>query len=110
MSMTLRSRRELYKLRELVDFLMQGPGGTPLGPTGMPLCCFCKRPMTKSSFEKHGESVGPKFVERLTIHHINHDHYDNTHSNKALCHTSCHKSYHRKKANAARALMQEVEK
>ncbi len=111
MAMTLRSRRELYKLRELIDFLLQGPGGTRLHKTTKaPLCYFCEHSLVESDFAKHGESVGPKMDVQITVHHVNHDHDDQRHSNKALCHTRCHRSYHRSKANAVLQAMRAAEK
>lgn len=102
--MRLSSRRELYKLRELVHFMLAGEA-----------CFFCKKPLseTANTFAKHGESTGPRFVDRITVHHINGNHGDNTHDNKALCHTKCHRAHHRALANKVRASakrMQEVEK
>ena len=88
------SRRELNKLRELVHFLLVGR-----------VCCFCHKALSETAeeFVKHGESTGPKFAERLTIHHKDGNHENQAHENKELCHTSCHKSYHRKLRNAQRA-------
>lgn len=96
--MTAASRRELYKLREIASFLLVGQ-----------VCYFCRQALspTAEKFVKHGETIGPRFKAedaKITIHHIDHDHDNQEHSNKALCHTSCHKSYHRKAANIARRI------
>lgn len=109
MSMTAASRRELYKLRELVHFLLGGGGATPQPGYGPYCCFFCRKPLDEyaADFKTHGNSVGPKFLEKLSIHHINGNHDDNEDSNKALCHTKCHKGHHRKLANHARAAQQE---
>lgn len=87
-------RRELYKLRELCAFLLKGR-----------ICYFCNKPISEAAemFTEHGNSVGPKLLDKISIHHINGDHNDNRDENKALCHTSCHKSYHRREANLARS-------
>lgn len=107
MSMTLTSRREFYKLRELVHFLLAGAGATPrTGERGSFICCFCRKELDDyTDFVKHGNATGPKFLAKLTIHHVNEDHQDNRLENKALCHTSCHKSHHRTMANKVRTLM-----
>lgn len=104
------TRRELHKLRELMHFILNGAGVTKHAlidsdppRIGALLCCFCKEPLSNVEFEKHGNSIGPRFTERLSIHHVNGDHEDNSESNKALCHTKCHKSHHRTLANTARA-------
>lgn len=112
MSMTLSSRREFYKLRELVHFLLCGAGATRRvlkrvdGEVifGSFLCWFCVEPLDAyTDFSEHGEAVGPKFTAKLTIHHVDGNHENNALLNKALCHTKCHKSHHRKEANAQRA-------
>lgn len=111
MSMTLTLRKELYKLREVVHFLLAGAGGsaregqnqghsTPSSPI---VCYFCNKLLHDLEFITHGNAVGPKFECAVSIHHINGNHDDNTMSNKALCHTSCHKGHHRREANLARA-------
>lgn len=103
MAMTLTSRKELYKLRELVHFLLAGAGSSSRSGGGTILCCFCKATVHDLEFITHGNSIGPKFNEALSIHHVNGDHDDNRMANKALCHTSCHKSHHRAEANRARS-------
>lgn len=113
--MTLRSRRELYKLRELVHFLLSHPLDHNLQELGKGanriVCHFCKEPLSYSpEFKEHGNAVGPKFVEELSIHHVDGNHENNEETNKALSHRKCHKSYHRRLANQQRAAMQEVEK
>lgn len=97
MAMTLASRRELYKLRELVHFLLVGR-----------VCCFCKKPLSPNAekFVMHGNSVGPKFEDKITVHHLDGNHDNDAHDNKAPCHTSCHKSYHRKQFHAMRKAAQ----
>lgn len=94
MAMTLTSRKEFYKLREIAHFLLVGK-----------VCVFCSKPLspTAEQFTTHGNTIGPKFTDKLTVHHIDGDHSNNAHENKALCHTSCHKSHHRREANVARA-------
>lgn len=104
--MTAASRRELYKLRELVHFLMGGAGGSLRNiMTQQVLCVFCKKPLDEygKAFAAHGNSIGPKFDVQVTIHHIDGNHDNQEDENKALCHTRCHKSYHRSQANAQRA-------
>lgn len=88
------SRKELYKLREIVHFLLQGKK-----------CSICKKPLsaTAEAFNEHGNSVGPKFADTLTIHHLDGNHENNEQSNKSLVHTPCHKSYHRRLSNTLRA-------
>lgn len=104
MSMTLASRRELSKLRELVHFLLAGAGASHRSLQGDYVCCFCLEPMHDADFVRHGNAVGPKFTEKLSIHHVNEDHDDNRMSNKALAHTSCHKGHHRSLANKMRKI------
>lgn len=110
MAMTLSSRRELYKLRELVHFMLAGAGASRHDESGAFACWFCEKRLDTNLFAKHGETVGPKFTAKISIHHVNHNHDDQRMENKALCHTSCHKGYHRRKANEARHAMEEVEK
>lgn len=99
--MTAASRKELYKLRELVHFLLQGKK-----------CYFCKNVLSPNAekFVTHGNSVGPKFEDQITVHHIDGDHSNNAEENKAPCHTKCHKSFHRTQNNLARAHAQEMNK
>ena len=99
MSMTLSSRRELYKLRELAHFLLFDRP-----------CFFCEKPLVDQSFIAHGNSIGPKFTEKISIHHIDGNHENNEHTNKAPCHTTCHKSFHRRIANEERALRNALKK
>lgn len=100
------TRRELHKLRELVHFLLVGAGATPVDDEVIgALCCFfCKQRLDgyAGDFSEHGNSIGPKFAAKLSIHHVNGDHVDNRDLNKALCHTKCHKSHHRTLANQKR--------
>lgn len=111
MSMTLTLRKELYKLREVVHFLLAGAGATPqesvnlntLAPEGAFVCYFCRKHMHDLQFITHGNAVGPKFECAVSIHHVDGNHDNNVMSNKALCHTTCHKSHHRREANLARA-------
>lgn len=103
------TRRELHKLRELMHFVLNGAGATPQeeenrsGSYGKYCCFFCKKPLSGVEFEKHGNSIGPRFTEKLSIHHVDGNHDNNEESNKALSHTSCHKSHHRSLANKQRA-------
>lgn len=99
------SRQELNKLREIVHFLLAGAGGSHRDPiTGAVQCCFCHLFIDDyTEFDKHGNSVGPKLNVQLTIHHVDGNHDNNELENKALSHTRCHKSYHRKLANALRS-------
>ena len=108
--MTMSLRRELYKLRELISFTLAGAGATERTVNGPLTCWFCKKPLDTNLFVRPGEAPGPRFTAKLSIHHVNGDHDDQRMENKALCHTKCHKSYHRSKSNAARAAMEEVEK
>lgn len=102
MAMRNSTRRELWKLRELVHFLLSGAGASNKehGPI---VCFFCKKTLCDASFVEHGNATGPKFLEKLSIHHVDGNHDNNEDSNKALCHTTCHKAYHRRIANLARA-------
>lgn len=103
MSMTMTTRRELYKLRELMHFILGGAGATPRreGDKAL-LCYFCEKVLDETDFTQHGEAVGPKFSVKLSIHHVNGFHDDQRMENKALSHTKCHKAHHRKVANALR--------
>lgn len=102
--MTASSRRELYKLREIVHFLLAGAGASLRAPvTSAIMCVFCHDELHDEEFTTHGNSVGPKFEGGLTIHHKNGNHDDNRMENKQLCHTSCHKSFHRTVSNNRRA-------
>lgn len=127
MSMALKSRRELYKLRELVHFLLAGAGSTPRehvwkmgdvetpsGPNMGAYCCFfCKKALevsrTAGGWLKHGNAVGPRLEEKITIHHIDGNHDNDEPLNKSLCHTTCHKSFHRRIANEERELRKRLE-
>lgn len=96
-------RRELNKWREIGHFLLQGADATPKHQDGSFACYFCLKSLgTYSDFEEHGGATGPKLTERITIHHIDGVHENNAKGNKSLCHTKCHKSYHRTLANMAR--------
>lgn len=107
MAMQNATRRELHKLRELIHFLLRGAGATPRGPKGQLCCTFCLQKFEYAKdFDEHGNSIGPKFVEKLSIHHMDGNHQNNLDSNKALSHTSCHKSHHRTEANLARSKAQ----
>lgn len=78
--------KEVRKLRELVHFLLVGQA-----------CYFCGKPLSEiaESWNNHGNGDGPKLTDRrITIHHRDGNHDNNEHSNKVLCHTSCHKSHH----------------
>lgn len=109
MAMTMTSRRELYKLREIVHFVLAGAGGSkqenenPTGAYGAFVCFFCQKPMHDLNFITHGNSTGPKFDCAVSIHHIDGNHDNNEMLNKALCHSACHKSHHRREANLSRA-------
>lgn len=105
--MTATSRRELNKLRELVHFLLRGAGASyregTHGAHGPIVCCFCRKPLDYAEdFITHGNATGPKFTEKLSIHHLDGNHDNNIDTNKAICHTKCHKGYHRRLANEAR--------
>lgn len=89
------TRRELSKLRELVHFLLAGE-----------TCAFCNKPISPKAdtWTEHGNATGPVFDDSVTVHHVDGNHYNNTHDNKSLCHTKCHKAFHRAQANKERAL------
>lgn len=96
-------RRELNKLREIAHFLLAGADATPKDESGKFICYFCLKPMDDyTDFETHGNATGPKFAIRLTTHHLDGNHTNNTKGNKALCHTTCHKRYHRTLLNMSR--------
>lgn len=48
-------------------------------------CYFCKKPLVTAD------------IFKMTIHHINGDHEDNSPENLALSHERCHRSFHAKK-------------
>lgn len=86
------TRRELAKLREIASLLLYGKR-----------CYFCRLSLISEEFYKtnkckHGNSdCSPlKDVIEITIHHKDHNHDNDEHSNKALAHARCHKSYHLK--------------
>lgn len=81
----LKAQREVRKLRELAHFLLVGR-----------VCCFCEQPLspTAEAFTDHGNAWGPELVDRISIHHLDGNHANNAHENKALSHESCHRSYH----------------
>lgn len=69
------------------------------------VCYFCRKPLgAASDFNSHGNAIGPKFAEKLSVHHVDGNHENNADGNKALCHRSCHKGHHRREANAQREL------
>lgn len=110
--MTATSRKEMNKLREVVHFLLTctlennavvTPGGTRI------VCYFCRKNlMEDEEWNKHGNSTGPKLAAKITIHHIDDNHDNNVDENKALCHRSCHKGYHRRIANEQRTLVRRI--
>lgn len=95
-------RRELNKLRELVHFVLDGAGATPREENGPFLCWFCREVLNDVAFTEHGNATGPKFEERISIHHVDGDHANNERMNKALSHTKCHKGFHRRIGNELR--------
>lgn len=101
MAMRKDSRRELNKLRELVHFLLVGQK-----------CFFCNKPLstTAETFVEHGNATGPALDERISVHHVDGDHSNNQHDNKALCHLKCHKSHHRRENNLKRGELRKQEK
>lgn len=98
-------RNELNKLRELVHFLLQGAGVTPRAESGALLCYFCREQVADYADDvQHGNATGPKLDIKLTIHHVDGNHSNTTLSNEALCHTTCHKRFHRQKTNEEQKL------
>lgn len=98
------TRRELYKLRELVHFLLYGAGASRRdGATGRVLCFFCDRPLLDDDFVAHGNASGPRFAGDGTIHHVDGDHENNDMANKALCHRTCHKAFHLRENRAGKS-------
>ena len=83
MGMRNGTRREIRKLRELVNVLLRGK-----------VCCFCDRPLVTDSTGFEGTSDGPKLVEQLSIHHRDGNHLNDDPSNHDLCHRQCHKRHH----------------
>lgn len=84
MAMSARVRRELAKLRELIDYFAEGRH-----------CYFCHKPLVdRPNAYGHGDGNASPIATKLTIHHIDGNHDNNAPENKAPCHTSCHKRYH----------------
>lgn len=93
MSMSLNTRREITKMRELLWVLLPSKK-----------CFFCKRLlMSDSDLEislpglRLGNATAPPMDLDITIHHVDEDHENNAPSNWALAHESCHRSHHAKK-------------
>lgn len=111
MAMTLTSRKELYKLREIVHLLLHVPLVHNLDSEKRIVCAFCRQPLHYDlEFKTHGNAIGPKLTEKISIHHVDGDHKNDVDTNKALSHRKCHKSYHRSLSNKARAAMLAVGK
>jgi hypothetical protein len=93
MAMSRNSVRTMNKLKELVWFFMG---------KYKPKCCFCKQPiLTVEALEvleagiELGNATAPGIsVEHMTIHHADHDHFNNDPSNWKLAHQTCHKKHH----------------
>lgn len=90
MAMSKGIRKELGKCRELLWLLLAGKK-----------CFFCKElllPDGVPSYVKFGNGSAPPLdVLGITEHHKDENHSNNDVTNLALCHESCHKSYHAKK-------------
>lgn len=87
--MITRTKSELQMLRELVWLLV---GKRKL------TCFFCSEPLLEADHLTFGHHHHPPLKELITVHHIDFDRANNTNENLALCHRSCHKSFHRKVA------------
>jgi hypothetical protein len=57
---------------------------------------FCKRPLldAKSENIQFGNATAKPIEVRLTIHHQNGNHSDNSKRNRAVVHETCHKKHH----------------
>jgi hypothetical protein len=83
MAMSARVRRELAKLREMIDYFAEGKR-----------CYFCRKLLiARSNAYGHGDGNASP-IANLTIHHIDENHKNNAPENKAPCHESCHKKFH----------------
>lgn len=90
MAMSKSIRKELGKMRELLWLLLADKK-----------CFFCKEPLLADgggvpSYVKFGNASAPPLDLDITEHHKDGNHGNNKTSNLALCHESCHKSYHAK--------------
>jgi hypothetical protein len=87
------TRRELGKARELVWHFLEGER-----------CFFCKEPLVEKKDIEFGLSTAPPIPVEITIHHkcekSNRKKFQTVNqskSNRALAHRSCHKAYDAKK-------------
>lgn len=78
------TRQELRKCRELLHFLLRGK-----------TCYFCGKSLDDvESYAKDGDGQGSPIARNITIHHKDLDHDNDAESNKALSHSTCHRSFH----------------
>jgi hypothetical protein len=55
-------------------------------------CEFCGKPLFDSLLE--GKAAWWSITKRVTIHHRDHNHDNDSPGNLAPCHTECHRRYH----------------
>lgn len=80
------TKSELQMLREVAWFMLH-----------QTRCFFCKDPITKLPPDlTFGHRRHPPFNTEVTLHHLDENRQNNSPSNLAWAHTSCHRSYHAK--------------
>jgi hypothetical protein len=71
-------------------------------------CCFCHQPLLdeqllqgRETKNQHlgGYSISP-IKTKITLHHVDGNHYNNEGNNRKLAHTTCHKSFHMRQRQA----------
>jgi len=92
MSMRKSTRQELRKCRELLRHVLRGKTCYFYKRKGFPDCPGLL--IVDKSYAKDGDGQGSPIARTITIHHKNGNHEDDRQSNKAPCHTGCHKRHH----------------
>ena len=106
MSMRKSSRSELRMLRVMMSHFGVSTD-----------CYFCGKPLiamadvlaADGKWHLAGKLAPLPIKTKLTIHHENGDHTDNTYENRKPCHQKCHKRFHMEERHRAKATVESSE-
>lgn len=61
-------------------------------------CVLCKQPLlqTTKKYMRFGDRCAPPIKDKVTLHHANGNHNDNSKKNRKWVHDLCHRKYHAK--------------